>query len=88
MLILLSGCSGAGKNTVIDKLLERNKNLCYLKSCTSRVKEQRDIELHRMKIAADQRDQEMHAARMAQMNSKPTEVIDRNTNFYISSNSI
>ena len=44
MLILLSGCSGAGKNTVIDKLLERNKNLCYLKSCTSREKEQRDIE--------------------------------------------
>ncbi|MCI6542859.1 MAG: AAA family ATPase [Firmicutes bacterium] len=44
MLILLSGCSGAGKNTVINKLLERNKNLFYLKSCTSRAKEQRDVE--------------------------------------------
>ncbi len=42
MLILLSGCSGAGKNTVIDKLIERNSNLYYLKSCTSRPKENRD----------------------------------------------
>ncbi len=42
MLILISGCSGSGKNTVINHLLTRNKNLNYLKSCTSREKEERD----------------------------------------------
>ena len=42
MLILISGCSGSGKNTVINHLLKRNKNLKYLKSCTSRIKENRD----------------------------------------------
>lgn len=46
MLILLSGCSGSGKNTIINLLLERNPNLQYLQSCTSRVKEQRDELTH------------------------------------------
>ena len=53
MLILISGCSGSGKNTVINHLLKRNKNLKYLKSCTSRIKENRDEEnspyIHLMK---------------------------------------
>ena len=46
MLILLSGCSGSGKNTIINLLLERNPNLKYLQSCTSRAKEQRDDQTH------------------------------------------
>lgn len=46
MLILLSGCSGSGKNTIINRLLERNPNLKYLQSCTSRAKEQRDEQTH------------------------------------------
>ena len=46
MLILLSGCSGSGKNTIINLLLERNPNLKYLQSCTSRAKEQRDEQSH------------------------------------------
>ena len=44
MLILISGCSGAGKNTVINHLLRKNPDLKYLKSCTSRNKENRDDE--------------------------------------------
>ena len=44
MLILISGCSGAGKNTVISHLLKKNPTLKYLKSCTSRSKENRDDE--------------------------------------------
>lgn len=36
MLILLSGCSGSGKNTIIKELLRRNPNLKFLKSCTTR----------------------------------------------------
>jgi len=44
MLILISGCSGSGKNTVINKLIENNSNLVQLKSCTSRQKLERDVE--------------------------------------------
>ena len=44
MLILISGCSGAGKNTVISHLLKKSPTLKYLKSCTSRSKENRDDE--------------------------------------------
>ncbi len=36
MFIIISGCSGVGKNTVINQLLNRNKNLKLLKTCTSR----------------------------------------------------
>lgn len=36
MFIILAGPSGSGKNTVINELLKRNKNLRYLKSCTTR----------------------------------------------------
>lgn len=38
MLILISGSSGAGKNTVINELLKRNDNISFLKSCTTRKK--------------------------------------------------
>lgn len=44
MLILLSGCSGSGKNTVLNKIIERNKSFNQLKSCTSRPKDTRDEE--------------------------------------------
>jgi len=40
MLIILSGFSGAGKNTVINELMKRNENLFFLKSCTTRKKRQ------------------------------------------------
>jgi guanylate kinase len=37
LLIILSGCSGVGKNTVINELLKRNKDtLRLLKTCTTR----------------------------------------------------
>ncbi len=36
VLILLSGSSGVGKNTVINKLLEDNSHISLLRSCTSR----------------------------------------------------
>lgn len=36
MLILISGCSGAGKNTVIQGLIQKNQNLRFLQSCTTR----------------------------------------------------
>lgn len=36
MLIIISGCSGVGKNTVISQLIKRNPNLKFLKTCTSR----------------------------------------------------
>ena len=36
LLTLISGSSGVGKNTVIAKLLEENKDMQLLRSCTSR----------------------------------------------------
>lgn len=37
MLIFISGVSGSGKNTIINKVLEKNKhNLKFLTSCTTR----------------------------------------------------
>ncbi|MBR2052798.1 MAG: hypothetical protein IKK20_02500 [Clostridia bacterium] len=36
MLILISGCSGAGKNTIIQGLTAKNPNIRFLKSCTTR----------------------------------------------------
>lgn len=37
LLIILSGCSGVGKNTVMNELLKRNKeSLRMLKTCTTR----------------------------------------------------
>lgn len=36
MLILISGCSGAGKNTVIQAVTGRNDNIKFLQSCTTR----------------------------------------------------
>ncbi|MBO4412619.1 MAG: AAA family ATPase [Clostridia bacterium] len=36
MFIILSGCSGVGKNTVIRELLKRNKNIKTYKTCTTR----------------------------------------------------
>lgn len=38
MILLLSGSSSSGKNTVIKKLLENNKNIKYINSFTSREK--------------------------------------------------
>ena len=38
MLILLSGVSGVGKNTVIANLLERRKNLSFMLSGTTRTR--------------------------------------------------
>ncbi|MDD2445405.1 MAG: AAA family ATPase [Clostridia bacterium] len=38
MLIIISGFSGAGKNTVINELIKRNDNLTFLKSCATRKK--------------------------------------------------
>ena len=36
MLFILSGCSGAGKNTVINKLMEQNKSVDIFTSITTR----------------------------------------------------
>ncbi|MDD4110123.1 MAG: AAA family ATPase [Clostridia bacterium] len=36
MFIILSGSSGAGKNTIINELIKRNPKLRFLKSCTTR----------------------------------------------------
>ncbi len=38
MLVLMSGSSGVGKNTVISKLMEENEDMGILRSCTSRPK--------------------------------------------------
>lgn len=38
MLILISGSSGAGKNTVIQTLIDRHNNIKFLQSCTTRAK--------------------------------------------------
>lgn len=36
MLVIISGSSGVGKNTVINELLKNNSNLKLLKTCTTR----------------------------------------------------
>ena len=36
MLIIVSGPSGAGKNTIVDGLMKRHKKLHYMKTCTTR----------------------------------------------------
>ena len=36
MFIIVSGCSGVGKNTVIRELLKRNPKLQMYKTCTTR----------------------------------------------------
>ena len=38
MLIILSGASGVGKNTIIQKLIAQHKNLKYMRSATTRVR--------------------------------------------------
>lgn len=38
MLIIVSGVSGCGKNTIINKLMENNKRLKFFKSATTRPK--------------------------------------------------
>ncbi len=38
MLIILSGCSGAGKSTIIKGLLEKNNKIKFIKTCTTRKK--------------------------------------------------
>lgn len=43
MFIIVSGCSGVGKNTVIRELLKRNSKLQMFKTCTTR--ERRESEL-------------------------------------------
>ena len=46
MLIIISGSSGVGKNTVITKLLDRNENLKLLQTCTTRSPRSTDKEMH------------------------------------------
>ena len=43
-LIVISAPSGAGKGTVINKLLEKNDNLWLSVSATSRIQRDNDIE--------------------------------------------
>lgn len=38
MLVIISGCSGVGKGTVINELIKRNPNTEFLKTCTTRKK--------------------------------------------------
>lgn len=47
MFIILSGCSGSGKNTVINELLKRNPELKFLKSCTTR----REVRLEEVELS-------------------------------------
>lgn len=46
MLIIVSGASGVGKNTVITKLLEQNTNLQLLQTCTTRRPRNTDKDMH------------------------------------------
>lgn len=46
MLIIISGSSGVGKNTVITKLLERCNNIKLLQTCTTRRPRNTDKEMH------------------------------------------
>lgn len=44
MFVILSGSSGAGKNTIIKFLLEKNKNFKIFKTCSTRGKRPEELE--------------------------------------------
>ena len=36
MFVILSGCSGSGKNTIMNELISRHSNICQFTTCTTR----------------------------------------------------
>ena len=42
MFIIISGCSGVGKNTIIKELLKKNNNMKMFKTCTTRKERQEE----------------------------------------------
>ncbi len=46
MLVIISGSSGVGKNTVITKLLEKHSNIKLLQTCTTRRPRSTDEDMH------------------------------------------
>lgn len=59
MLILISGCSGSGKNTIIQELLKRNSNIKFLKSCTTRKKRPSEGKEAYIYLSKDEFDQKL-----------------------------
>ena len=62
MLFILSGCSGAGKNTLINKMLERNENYELMATFTTRDMREGESEGHPYHFVSKQEFEERIAA--------------------------
>ena len=56
MLIILSGCSGSGKSTLIRGLLQKNSNLKFMKTCTTRKKREGETDESYVFVSKDEFD--------------------------------
>lgn len=64
MLILISGCSGAGKNTIIQEIIKKNNNIKFLKSCTTRKKRPNETPDTYIYLTKDQFDEKLKKGEM------------------------
>ncbi len=59
MLIILSGCSGAGKSTIIKGLIERNEKIKFMKTCTTRTPRQNETDANYIFVSRDDFDKKL-----------------------------
>lgn len=92
MFIIISGASGVGKNTVIEELMKRNKNLEYLMSCSTREPRVGQIGKGYIFLSRDEMEQkikngelfeheEVHGYIYGTLNSNVQEIIDGKKDF-------
>ena len=87
MLIILSGCSGAGKSTIIKGLLQKNNKIKFMKTCTTRKKREGETDDSYIFVSRDDFDkklkngeifeyEEIHKNFYGTLNSSLDKVID------------
>lgn len=92
MLIILSGCSGSGKSTLIRGLLQKNSNLKFMKTCTTRKKREGETDESYVFVSKDEFDkmlknneiyeyEEIHKNFYGTLNSSLEKVIEGKYNY-------